>query len=88
MSLVRPPRRVGVRLLRRGAHRPAPEAEDLTDEEWADYLFYRRNTRGDHLEQWCHASGCRRYFNVRRDTVTYRIKSVYKPGEPPPGATG
>ena len=62
--------------------------EELTDQEWADYLFYRRNTRGDHLEQWCHASGCRRYFNVQRDTVTNRIKSVYKSGEPPPGAAG
>ena len=60
--------------------------EELTDREWADYLFYRRNIRGDHLEQWCHASGCRRYFNVQRDTVSYRIKTVYKSGEPPPEA--
>ncbi len=63
--------------------RPA-EPQTLSDEEWADYLFYRRNSRGRHLEQWNHASGCRRYFNVERDTVTYQIKSVYKVGEQPP----
>ena len=68
------------------AHISRPtKPETLSDEEWADYLFYRCNSRGRHLEQWNHASGCRRYFNVERDTVTYQIKSVYKVGEQPPG---
>jgi len=57
----------------------------LSDKEWADYLFYRKNPKGRHLEQWCHAAGCRRYFNAVRDTVTYEIASVYKIGEAPPG---
>ncbi len=61
------------------------QPEELSDEEWADYLFYRKNTRGRYLEQWNHSSGCRRYFNAERDTVTYEIKSVYKSGESPPG---
>ena len=56
-----------------------------TDEEWADYLFFRKNPKGDHLEQWCHSSGCRRWFNVRRDTLTYKIEHVYRIGETPPG---
>ena len=65
--------------------RPAnPDA--LSDEAWADYLFMRTNPRGRHLEQWVHTHGCRRWFNVERDTVTYRIRSVYKVGEAPPGA--
>ena len=46
----------------------------------------RKNPRGEHLEQWVHAHGCRRWFNVRRDTVTYRITAVYKVGESPPRA--
>ena len=29
-----------------------PEA--LSDEEWADYVFYRTNIKGDHWEQWVH----------------------------------
>ena len=35
-------------------------------------------------ERWFHAHGCRRWFNVARDSVTHEIKSVYKMGEPPP----
>ena len=68
------------------AHIVRPKEPDkLTDAEWADYLFMRRNPLGRHLEQWGHAYGCRRWFNVERDTVTYRITATYKPGEPPPG---
>ena len=48
----------------------------------------RKNPRGRHLEQWGHAFGCRRWFNVERDTVTYVIQGSYKPGEPPPGGEG
>ena len=57
----------------------------LSDAQWADYLFMRKNTRGPHLEQWSHAAGCRRWFNVRRDTGTNRITAIYRVGEPPPG---
>ena len=57
----------------------------LSDQQWADYLFNRKNTKGRHLEQWCHSSGCRRFFNVERDSVTYKIHSVYRIGERPSG---
>ena len=66
------------------AHIMRPDPDAATDKEWADYLFYRKNPKGDHLEQWCHASGCRRWFNVKRDTLTYEIKHVYRIGETPP----
>lgn len=56
----------------------------LSDEAWADYLFNRKNPRGRHREQWVHTYGCRRWFNVERDTVTYVIESVYKVGEEMP----
>ena len=49
----------------------------LSDAEWADYLFYRKNPRGAHRELWNHAEGCRRWFGVERDTVTYRIERSY-----------
>ncbi|MGC1816876.1 MAG: sarcosine oxidase subunit delta [Casimicrobiaceae bacterium] len=71
------------------AHIARPTDPDaLNDAQWADYLFMRTNPKGRHREQWNHAFGCRRWFNVERDTVTYRITSVYKPGEqaPEPGA--
>ena len=60
------------------------EPDSLSDEEWADYLFMRTNPKGAYREQWCHSSGCRRWFNVVRDTVSYEILAVYKVGEEPP----
>ena len=54
----------------------------LSDQEWAEYLYMRNNRRGVHLEQWCHSWGCRRWFNLLRNTVTNQIAGVYKIGEP------
>jgi heterotetrameric sarcosine oxidase delta subunit len=65
--------------------RPADPAS-MSDADWADYLFMRKNPRGAHHEQWYHAAGCRRWFNVERDTVNYRIRAVYRMGEQPPEA--
>ena len=54
--------------------------DELSDEQWADYLFMRKNPRGPHDELWNHAQGCRRWFNVERDTVTYQIASTWPIG--------
>ena len=62
-----------------GITRP-PNPDALSDEEWADYLFNRTNPRGAHDELWNHAQGCRRWFNVERDTVTYKIASTWPIG--------
>ncbi len=68
------------------AHIERPEDPDAcSDAEWAEYLFMRTNTRGDHSERWVHTAGCRRWFNAIRDTVTYDFKAFYKMGEQPPG---
>ncbi|NKC14628.1 MAG: sarcosine oxidase subunit delta family protein [Gammaproteobacteria bacterium] len=64
------------------------QPEKLSDEQWADYLFMRKNTKGDHREQWCHSAGCRRWFNVVRNTVTYAIAAVYEVGDEPPEIGG
>ena len=60
------------------------DTASLSDAEWGDYLFFRHNPKGPHAEQWVHAYGCRRFFNVVRDTVSYKILAVYKPGEQAP----
>ena len=63
------------------AHIKRPEQPDeLTDQEWGEYLHFRTNPRGEHREIWQHTVGCRQHFNVVRDTETYEIKSVYRMG--------
>ncbi|MPV86041.1 sarcosine oxidase subunit delta [Ostreibacterium oceani] len=57
------------------------DGENMTDAEWADYLFNRKNPRGVHLEQWCHTAGCRQFFNAARDTVSNQFIQTYKIGE-------
>lgn len=59
--------------------RPGPHS-DVSDEAWAEYLFYRGNPKGEHRERWLHSAGCGRWFNVARDTVTHQIRTVYPMG--------
>ncbi|HTR13354.1 MAG TPA: sarcosine oxidase subunit delta [Roseiarcus sp.] len=63
--------------------RPADPAA-TSDAEWAEYLFFRQNPKGVIAERWRHVSGCGRFFNSLRDTVSDRILAVYKAGEPRP----
>ena len=58
-----------------GISRPL-DPDELSDEQWADYLFNRKNSRGQYHELWNHAQGCRRWINVERDTVTYKIAAT------------
>jgi sarcosine oxidase, subunit delta len=67
------------------AHIVTPsDSDSLSDAAWAEYLFMRTNRKGLHFERWVHASGCRRWFNLARDTTTERIHIVYRMGERPP----
>ena len=65
------------------AHQTRPTL-DASEKSWADYLFNKENPKGIHHERWMHNYGCRRWFNVARDTVTHEIHAVYKMGEPKP----
>jgi sarcosine oxidase, subunit delta len=48
-----------------------PADPDGTDDAaWTEYLFLRDNPRGPFRERWVHTAGCRRWFNVTRDTLT------------------
>ena len=67
------------------AHVPYPASpDDLSDAEWAEYLFYRDNPKGPFAERWMHSVGCRRWFNVLRDTATYEVLTSYRLDEPRP----
>ena len=60
--------------------------DSLDDAQWADYLFMRRNPKGHHHELWRHSSGCGRWFNALRDTVSHRFRATWKIGDAPPPA--
>ncbi|WP_340117148.1 sarcosine oxidase subunit delta [Pelagibius sp. 7325] len=67
------------------AHIERPEQPDnLSDAEWAEFVFLRNNPKGLLLERWHHSQGCRRWFNAARDTVTYEILAIYPMGSQPP----
>jgi sarcosine oxidase subunit delta len=56
-----------------------------TDEEFAAYLFERRNPRGVHFERWRHAYGCGKWFHAARCTATLEVFGTYgaQTTEPP-----
>ena len=58
-----------------GVRRPADPAA-LDDDAWTDHVYFRDNPRGPHREFWFHASGCRQWLVVERDTFDHRISAV------------
>ena len=49
---------------------------ELSDDQWAEYLFLRKNEKGIHYERWNHEYGCRQWFNLARNTSTDEILAV------------
>jgi heterotetrameric sarcosine oxidase delta subunit len=67
------------------AHIDRPEkSETMSDAEWAEFVFMRSNPKGVLAERWNHAAGCRRWFNMLRNTATDDILGIYRMGEKPP----
>lgn len=55
------------------------ESDALTDAGWVEYLFLRDNPKGRWRERWVHAAGCRRWFDLERDTLTNEIHAADAP---------
>jgi sarcosine oxidase, subunit delta len=67
------------------AHRTRPaNPSALSDQDWADHLYMRRNRKGVHAERWRHIHGCERFFNALRDTSSDQILATYRIGEAAP----
>lgn len=60
------------------------DPEALSDEEWAEYVFYRHNPKGEYAERWVHSGGCGKWFNVLRNTASDEIYTTYPAGTPRP----
>ena len=65
--------------------RPA-EPHAVSDQAWAEYLYFRDNRKGLHAERWRHVRGCGMFFNALRDTTTDQFIATYKAGEQAPAA--
>lgn len=63
--------------------RPA-DPSIVDDAAWAEFLFYRANSKGVLAERWHHSHGCQRWFNALRDTVSDRFVATYRIGEARP----
>jgi methylglutamate dehydrogenase subunit B len=50
--------------------------DDAARQRWAAYVYQRENPAGPHRELWQHASGCRAWLVVTRDTRTHAIAKV------------
>mgnify|MGYP002737210107 FL=1 len=68
----------------RGEAHVARCAPDATGDAIADFLYFRANTKGYLAERWRHVSGCGRFFNAVRHTVTDKFVTTYKVGDPRP----
>ncbi len=76
MSLRIPCPFCGVRSVHEFVHgeiRRPPERLTDPDERDLDLAFMHDNTQGVVTERWFHAAGCRRWFDIRRDTRTDQI---------------
>ena len=65
-----------------GVERPEDPAA-CSDQDWADYLYYRNNLKGPQRERWVHIHGCRQWFELSRDTLTHEWFEQRKSTEPP-----
>ena len=55
--------------------RPDPQAADAPA-KFFDAVYLRENPAGPHDELWYHASGCRSWLHVTRNTRTHDVLAV------------
>jgi heterotetrameric sarcosine oxidase delta subunit len=60
--------------------RPDPGEPDAA-ERFHEYVHLRDNPAGAHRELWYHATGCRSWLVVTRDTLTHAIREVARAAE-------
>ena len=67
------------------AHVIRPKNPDqISDDEWSEYVFIRSNPKGIFYERWVHSHGCKKWFYAVRNTATDEILTTYKIGDKKP----
>lgn len=54
-----------------------PQPLTVSDPEWAEYLYARRNRSGVQTEWWYHRYGCGLWFLAERHTRTNELLKTY-----------
>ncbi len=57
-----------------------PDPNGVSEKEWRDYLYIRKNTAGWMTESWYCRSGCQQYFTTERNTITNEFRNSPIPG--------
>jgi heterotetrameric sarcosine oxidase delta subunit len=49
------------------------DPDQLSDQEWVEYLTVPQNPIGPVEERWWHVRGCGKWLTITRDTLTHEI---------------
>jgi len=60
-------------------HPRPPAAQQLSEAEWAHYLYMRPNRQGVQSEWWYHRAGCGLWFLAERHTYTGQVTRTWLP---------
>ena len=72
-----------------GEYNPRPKKPlEVSETEWADYIYMRANKMGLQTEWWYHRAGCKLWFLAERHTQTNEVLKTYlwQPKATTPGA--
>ena len=51
--------------------------KEISDNDWDNFVYFRENRIGEHIELWHHVSGCRQWFRAKRNTYTHEIIETF-----------
>ncbi len=61
-----------------GEYNPRPRQPlSVSDDEWTEYIYMRRNKSGRQTEWWYHRNGCGSWFMAERHTKTNEIERTF-----------
>jgi sarcosine oxidase, subunit delta len=56
-----------------------PAVGEVSEAQWRDYLYAKKNPAGLTTEKWQHSAGCGKFFVAERHTVTNELGRTYLP---------
>ncbi len=60
------------------ARRRPQQPADLSNSEWASYIYNVPNTKGWARENWWHQRGCNRWIVIERNSLSNEVRVIAK----------